>query len=110
MKMSRNLFLQLRADCARVADYEGKSLEWYTTMRAAWDTFHRINRDRSYDDTHPGYVQGVWTRVLVCNRAPGNPWIDQFYKRPDEGGEDLNDDHIETALRMIFPNLKSRRN
>ena len=93
MKMPRPLFDELAADMRAVAAHYAMDLHLFTPMQDLWRLFHKIMRDRQYDDTHPGFAQGLWVRVLPCS---DRFWLDRFYKDAD-----LNDDHIATALRKI---------
>ena len=54
-----------------------------------------ISRDRAYDDTHPMFQQGVWTRIL--------PYDGRDYCFFYEG--ECNDDHVATMLRSIQKKL-----
>jgi len=97
MKMPRPLFDALAADMHTVAEANAplmaRPLGPETPMGTLWNLFHRVMRDRQYDDTHPGFAQGLWIRVLPhADRF----WLDRFYKDAD-----LTDDHIATALRKI---------
>jgi hypothetical protein len=89
--MSQQMFDELKADMRAVCDARGKGL---LDMRDAWAVFHAACRDRQYDDDHPGFTGGHWTRVLpFIGRRQGT---DKFY---DAG---LHDCHIETALKKIL--------
>lgn len=105
MRMSTALFCRLQNDCLRVCEVQGIAPASVTHIADAWRVFHKVCGDRTYDDTHPGFASGKWTRVL--EKQDGH-YIDRFYRGSGEGGEDLNDNHIETALRRIFPNAKTK--
>ena len=96
MKMPKPLYDDLAADIRAVAAAEpvlARPLGAETPMGTLWNLFHHVMRDRQYDDNHPGFMGGHWTRVLpYADRF----WLDRFYKDAD-----LNDDHIATALRKI---------
>lgn len=92
MKMPRALYDDLAADIRAVAAARHETLD-PSKPGALWNLFHQVMRDRQYDDEHPGFTQGLWTRALpYADRF----WLDRFYKDAD-----LNDDHIATALRKI---------
>lgn len=93
MKMSKDLFTSLKADVTTVCEGRPESV---ATPADAWSVFKKVWMDRSYDDDHPGFRDGHWVRVLPYS---GRNHLDRFY-----GDEDLNDDHIATALRQIMPN------
>ena len=93
MKMSKPLYDALAADLRTVAEVWSVDLDEETPPSSLWHLFHGVMRDRSYDDTHPGFILKHWKRILPHE---DRFWLDRFYK-----DEDLNDDHIRTALRKI---------
>lgn len=98
MKMNPETFKALEADCVAVCgalDIEPASI---ATGADAWAVLHRVNRDRSYGDDHPGFSGGHWTRVLPRTMEEGTHYMDIFYNAG------LVDAHIKTALSVIFPN------
>lgn len=99
MKMSPTLFASLEADCVTICETLDMQPANFYEAGTVWDIFHKIMRDRTYSNDHPGYVSGKWTRALPQTFESGNSFLDQFYKV-----EDLDDSHIATALRRIFPN------
>ena len=96
MKMSDKLYDALATDIRIVAARFNTPLNSETSMDVLWTFFHKVLRDRSYDDEHPGFSEGYWERILDYQ---DRFWLDRFYK-----DEDLNDDHIATALRRIAKN------
>lgn len=62
-------------------------------MGVLWQLFHMAYDNLQYEDTHPFFQQGRWTRVY--------PYTPSF-KLYENG---LNDDHIATALRSISKEL-----
>ena len=104
MKISATLFADLKADCDAMVQHHGVTVE---TMGNAWEVFHAIQYDRMNDDSHPAFQNGrnrvlpFWSRNGESRDMQGNDhWLNRFYN-----DENLNDDHIATALRKIF-NLK----
>lgn len=93
MKMSQELYDALAADIQEVSEVWSVELDEETPASSLWHMFHQVMRDRSYDDEHPGFSQGQWTRILDYQ---DRFWLDRFYE-----AEDLNDSHILTALRKI---------
>ncbi len=99
MKMSKARFESLKADCAIVT----KAVfyvdpEDVKSAADAWFIYHRINFHRSYPDDHLSLR--ATARILEPSHVDGPSWIHEMYD-----AEDLNDDHIKTALRRIFPNV-----
>ena len=97
MKMPPELYASLRDDIIAHAEVTpsllARPLGPETPMVTLWILFHRVMRDRQFDDTHPAFAGGHWTRVLPYS---DRFWLDRFYKDAD-----LNDDQIATALRKI---------
>ncbi len=60
-----------------------------TPGRMLWDLWHVAERNLRYDDAHPAYAGGHWTRVY-----PYNPSFDVY-------SDNVNDQHILTALTKI---------
>lgn len=98
MKMPAEQFDSLKADCATICGALGVTLEAVKTGADAWAVLHRVSRDRSYNDAHPGFADGHWTRHLPCICGPAENYLDRFYRHG------LHDAHIKTALAAIFPN------
>ena len=103
MKMSKTLFAELTDDIKTWAKVRDRDVSG-ASLGEMWSLFHFVMRDRMNDDNHPAYVSGTWTRVLPFWSRNGetkamqgnNHWLNRFY---DE--ENLNDDHIATALKRI---------
>lgn len=105
MKMSASLFSELKSDCLTIAAHADRGGFCVNNVSDAWQVFHAVCFDRMQDDSHPAFANNVRTRVLPfwsrngeSKDMQGNDhWLNRFY---DE--ENLNDDHIATALRKIF--------
>jgi hypothetical protein len=61
--------------------------------RMLWDTWHSASRNLLYDDNHPAFKSGQWSRV--------HPHDLHF----DLWSDDVNDRHIETALKHLGKEL-----
>ena len=107
MKMSKKLFEELLADCkAYVAYTRPDGLKEVPSISAMWGLFTAIQFDRTQDDKHPAYrcnggtkvrVLPFWSRNGEPKEMQGNDhWLNRFYVE-----ENLNDTHIETALKKI---------
>ena len=57
--------------------------------RMLWDLWDQANHNLRYDDMHPCFQNGLWTRI-----CPQNATFDIY-------SNDDNDEHIKTALRSI---------
>jgi hypothetical protein len=66
--------------------YAGSGL---TCRRMVWDVWRPAHNNLQYDDTHPFFANGTWTRIT--------PHVAGF----DMYSEDTHDTHIETALKRI---------
>lgn len=73
------------------AEYQQQNL---TERRMLWDVFRFASRNLQYDDTHPAFSQGMWTRV-----CPYDPHFNVYADRS------VKDDHIFTALKRIGKEL-----
>ena len=60
-----------------------------TQMRMLWDVWHVASHNLLYDDNHPAFSNGLWSRV-----HPYEPHFDIY-------SDNVNDRHIETALKQI---------
>lgn len=111
MKMSPALYSDLQSDMIAVAKRQrekGHLPEF--VQKDMWNLFHMVMFDRNNDDNHPSYsakegrrvrVLPFWSRNGESKDMQGNDtWLNRFYNE-----EDLNDSHIETALKKIY-NLK----
>lgn len=98
MKMSASTFNQLKADCKAVV--AARSIDTSAMNSAdAWAIFNFVWFERTYDDIHPSFTTNP-DRVRVLDKIGDDDYrhLDLFYRT-----EDLNDDHIRTALKKIFP-------
>lgn len=107
MKMSAALYAMLESDCHTLCRAGGVEPEAVTTRAAAWAWFHRVVFQRGMSDRHPHFRDGG-QRFLPFDqegeddpRINGNPYLGRFYEV-----EDLNDTHIWTALKRVFPNAR----
>lgn len=105
MKMSANLFNDLKNDCEMMVNFGCENKP--QTMKDMWKVFHSIMFERMNDDTHPAFANGrprilaFWSRNGEKKEMQGNDhWLNRFYVE-----ENLNDDHIETALKKIKKEL-----
>lgn len=104
MKMSKPLFDRLKSDCEAVVKHYGVTLESIKNYSDIWAVFRTVCRHRSYDDRHYIFTDLGHQRILEPThvfQTHGKKYLDLFYK-----DEDLNDSHIETALKKIFPNAR----
>ena len=105
MKMSKELFEMMQADCMVVCKALGTSTKAINNVPDAWSVFHKVVFQRGMSDKHPHFKNGG-VRFLPFDqeaeddpRIKGNPYLGRFYEL-----ENLNDDHIRTALKRVFPN------
>ena len=91
MKMRDKDFKELKADCERICKFYSF---WPKTPPQAWRVFASVWKNRGFDDTHPAFAQGIWNRVLPYTGRGVSHYYDTL---------GLNDDHIRTALKRIFP-------
>lgn len=109
MKMSQTLFDELLVDCkAYLAYTRPDGIQEVPSVSAMWGLFHAVMFDRMQDDNHPAWrsnggnkvrVLPFWSRNGATSRdaqEPNDHWLNRFYRE-----EDLNDSHIETALKKI---------
>ena len=107
MKMSKKLYDDLFHDCqvmfhARKLENQNKP-----SNQEMWALFNHVMFDRMNDDSHPAYAKGhvrvlpFWSRDGESRAEQGNDhWLNRFYIE-----EDLNDSHIETALKRIAKSI-----
>lgn len=102
MKISKQLYTELKTDMETMAQANGLSLG-SLDIAGLWLCFNRVTFDRMNDDTHPSFLNGrkrilpFWSRNGESKDIQGNNhWLNRFYE-----GEDLNDTHIATALKKI---------
>lgn len=75
------------------------------TMRDMWDILLVANMDRA-NEYHPRHDrEGLVPRCLEFTDRTAH-WL---WNREDQGGEDLDDSHIETALRKIVQTVATER-
>lgn len=65
-----------------------------------WALLHHVSIQRAYDDSHPGFQNGSWTRIL--------PFDGRDYCFYYEGG--ANDSHVSTLLRHVKTKLIGMEN
>lgn len=65
------------------------------TSRDMYFLLDRVSIQRAYDDSHPGFKNWTWTRIL--------PFDGRDYCFYYEGG--ANDDHVSTLLRHVKQKL-----
>lgn len=93
MKMPKEQYETLEAAITAVVNYFGRDTcydyaQQYNHERLRWKLLSVAERNLRYSDDHPGFADGHWKRVYP--QCVG--W--NLY------GE-LNDNHIDTALRKI---------
>jgi len=98
MKMSSARYEEIKTGMKKVVDFYGKRLIQEQIVSAglvpiAWRLFHATTYDFMYSDNHPAFVKG---RVRI------NPYKEGWNIYND----DLNDAHIETALKKIAKELE----
>jgi predicted 2-oxoglutarate/Fe(II)-dependent dioxygenase YbiX len=67
----------------------------WTEGRLLWHVWEIANRSLRYDDAHPAFASGTWTRV--CPQQPG---FDLY------SDDTIYDSHIESALRKIAKDIR----
>lgn len=67
----------------------------WTETRLLWDIWEIANRSLRYDDAHPAFANGTWTRV--CPQQPG---FDLY------SDDTIYDSHIESVLRKIAKEIR----
>lgn len=107
MKMSRALYEELRADVREVLSVtRPDGVKHEPSTGEMWQLFNRVMLERMNDDGHPTWkhnggpttrLLSFWSRNGETRAEQGNDhWLNRFYQE-----EDLNDSHIETALKRI---------
>ena len=93
--MSPQDYTAIKADIVTVAQQLGVDLATSdggkTGLKTMYALYFKTCEDRSYDDSHPNFVSGRWTRIL--------PYTGRKYCWLYDVG--LNDTHIATALQKI---------
>ena len=101
MKLTAIDYEQLKADILHAALALGVNIATAEGGKTGLLTMHGlhtvVDRNRAYDDTHPGFSSGAWKRVL--------PYTGRNYCHLYEAG--LNDAHIATALNRIKTELSA---
>jgi hypothetical protein len=99
MKITPADFAQLKIDIATAAKALGVNIAAADGGKTGLLTMHGlhtvVDRNRAYDDAHPGFAGGAWKRVL--------PFTGRDYCHLYNAG--LNDSHIATALHRIKAEL-----
>ena len=75
-----------------------KTYHWLLSQKirkSLWELWYIAFDDLTYDDTHPYYVSGRWTRIV-----PHNPDFAKGF-----GAAQYKDAHITTALKRIAKEL-----
>lgn len=105
MKMSVTLYTDLKNDCETILKLGTFLNDVFKpdNISGLWRMFNVIMFQRNNDDTHPGFQNGTprilpfWSRNGETQEIQGNDtWLNRFYV-----DEDLNDSHIQTALKKI---------
>ena len=95
MKMPQDMYAALKRDFCLVAHAAAKAKGSFTmNMRAAWDIFHRVGQERSYDGAIRGQLETM--SGIPCSVA----YVHGY--RAGSVYDNLNDSHIETALKRIL--------
>lgn len=94
MKLEIARYEAIKADLRAYA--AAKGVTFPVDSRSIWGLFYGTRQDRAYDDKHPNYRSGRWTRVLPYG---GSDYC-SFYEQPG-----INDEHITTALRRANDEL-----
>jgi len=104
MKISPALYNMLKNDCEAVCSAYDLDTASIKSRADAWNIFRGVCFHRNSDDTHPSFQNG--NRILPFDQEAsdnpkinGAPYLGRFYEL-----EDLNDNHIKTALKRIMPN------
>jgi hypothetical protein len=66
----------------------------FSETRSLWDLWHIVSDNLKYDDSHPWFISGRWTRLI-----PQDATFDVY-------SDGANDSHIETALKRIAKELR----
>ncbi len=95
MKIKQPQFDTMMAAVKAAVEHAGgpqavrKAYATKTVGRMLWDLWNTASDSLKYDDSHPFFVSGEWSRV-----CPQQPAFDVY-------ANGANDAHIETALRKI---------
>lgn len=101
MKMSQERYALLKSAMAAVLDHHGpdkfkEHASQTRTTSVAWLLHNLAINQIQYSDTHPFFQDGKWVRVF-----PHQPSFDMYR----DGENDLNDNHIQTAILKICKEL-----
>ena len=94
MKMPIEVFNGLVCDLEAVCSFHSIKPQTKSDM---WSVFNHVMFQRSNDDSHPSFQKGLVKRVVgqdLTKYRDGGSASDLFYTK-----HDMNDVHIETALR-----------
>jgi hypothetical protein len=95
MKIVGSKYETMKAAMRAVVEYAGgpapvkAAYAKLSSGRMLWDLWHAASRNLLYDDSHPMFANGRCSRV-----HPHEPHFDLW-------SDDVNDRHIETALKHI---------
>ncbi len=99
MKISPEIYKSMKDDIKAVADHFKINVATadggQTGLKTMYGLLNVVSDNRAYDDNHPGYIRGIWTRVL-----PYDGRDHCFYY-----ANGCNDTHVATALRKIKQEL-----
>ncbi len=88
MTAAMRAVVETAGGAARVREHFAAS--GLTTLRMLWDVWNGADRNLRYDDSHPAFASGQWTRAYPQDAGFN------LYADPS-----VNDTHIETALKKI---------
>lgn len=101
MKLQKE-FDSFLADTKTVASAYGLNLAVDDGSKTGLAMMHQvltiISRNRAYDDTHPGFADGHWPRVL--------PYDGRDYCWLYDAAPGCNDTHVATLLRAVRDEIR----
>lgn len=101
MKMPKEIYNSMKNDFKEVINKTGFDFvnadHGKTGLRVMYLILNKISHDRAYDNSHPGFKQGAWKRILPYD---GRKFC--FYYV-----EGCNDTHVATALKNIKKELEA---
>lgn len=71
-----------------------------TGLLFMWELLHVARCNRAFDDSHPNYWNGRWTRFLPCDYTPYGAHYDEPYNADDRA--------LDTLLRELKKRLLER--
>lgn len=99
IKMSDSLFQDLAQSSLKIIDKAGrdKIYEEYKEkpVRTMWEVYHQVSFQKNNKDTHPSFQKDPNRRVIEYD--------ENFRSKTDE----LNDSHIQSAMKSIFAQIYS---